>query len=184
MARRQIERRLDATLLDLGGMFPAGLETPRLRGRARTFVVTDLHEKELLPSLFRKSGKLRATLLPRCRNLSGTWVCRLRQREIGKDADVIERVPEFHVGILIPVRSVSDFAVIYRPHGRDDLAPTFLVYLRIGKLEADAKNLRVLAFSQRRHLHDPRFVVSEEPVPFFRGDEVNVAAPAKLRPPI
>ncbi len=42
------KRDVDATLLDLGGIFAAGLESPRLRRRACALVVADLDEEKLL----------------------------------------------------------------------------------------------------------------------------------------
>ena len=74
--------------------------------------------------------------------------------------------------------------MINRAHCRDDLAPALLEFLRIGKLESDAKNFGVLGFGQRRHLHDPDFVIGKEAVPFFRRDEIDFAAPTELRAPV
>src|SRR4051812_12202655 len=97
MAGRQIQRGLDAALLDLAGVIASGLESPGLRGRPRAFVVTDLDKQELFSVLFRKLFQVGAALFPRSRDFLAAGISRLDEREIGEDADVIERVPELHV---------------------------------------------------------------------------------------
>src|SRR5207248_10272110 len=141
MASGEFERRLDATVLDFRAMLAASLEPPRLRRRARAFVVADLSEEKFLPAIFlRKFLQLRALALPPGRDFGCARVRAFREREIRQHADVIERIPELHVGVFVPVSAIGDLAVINRAHRRDDLAPALLEFLRVSKLEPDAKN--------------------------------------------
>src|ERR1700682_59857 len=174
MARRQIQSNLDTAVLDLSAMFAARLKTPRLGRGPRTFVVADLDEEKLLAVLFREFLELRAALFPGGGNFQSAWVRRFRKREITEDADVIERIPEFHIGVFVPIRPVGDLAIINSAHRRDDLAPAVVVLLRVSEFQADAKNFGVLGFGQGRHLDDPRFVLGKEAVPFFWRDKIDL----------
>src|SRR5436305_14318026 len=179
---RQIERDVDTTLLDFSAMLAARPETPRLRRGLRALIVADLNKEKLLPAVFPgEFFQFRASLFPSLRNFGSGRVCGFREREISENTDVIERVPEFHVTVFVPVRAIGNFAVINGADCRDDFPPAFLKLLRMRKLKTDAKNFRVLRFSQCRHLDDPGFVIGKESVPFFGGDEVDVAAPGELR---
>src|SRR5207253_5025058 len=75
MACAEFERRLDATVLDFRAMLAARLEPPRLRRRARAFIVADLREEKFLPTVFlRKFLQLRALALPPGRDFGCAWV--------------------------------------------------------------------------------------------------------------
>src|SRR3984893_12084554 len=115
---------VDAAQLNLRGVVTAGLESPRFGRSTSVFVVTDLGEEEFLSTVC--SGEffqLSAALLPGCGNFFSVWIDALGPREIGEHADVIERVPEPNIGIFIPIRAISQFAVINFAHGSDDLSP-------------------------------------------------------------
>ena len=66
----------------------------------------------------------------------------------------------------------------------DDLAPAGVKFLRVGELEPDAKNSGAMRLGDRRHLHDPGFVIGKEAIPFFLGLKIDLAAPEELRSPI
>src|SRR5438105_2126913 len=130
IALGQIERDVDTTLLDCSAMLAARSETPRLGGGLRAFVVADLDKEKLFPAVFpAEFFQFRASLFPSLRNFGSVRVRRFREREISEDTDVIERVPEFHVTVFVPVRAIGDFAVINGADGRDDFPPPFLKLL-------------------------------------------------------
>src|SRR5437016_4726353 len=60
----QTERDFDAALLDFGGVFAAGLESPRFRGGECALVVTDLNKEKLFAGLLREFLQLGAALFP------------------------------------------------------------------------------------------------------------------------
>src|SRR5437016_13094845 len=64
MTRWQTERDFDASLLDFGGVFAAGLESPRFRGGECALVVTDFNEEKLFAGLLREFLQLAATSFP------------------------------------------------------------------------------------------------------------------------
>src|SRR5437588_7501988 len=64
MTRWEIERDFDASLLDFGGVFAAGLESPQFRGGECALVVANLNEEKLFAGLLREFLQLGAASFP------------------------------------------------------------------------------------------------------------------------
>src|SRR5438128_2817049 len=104
-------------------------------------VVSDFGEEKLLTAIGPgKFFKLGAAVLPCRSDFLLAWIDTLREREICEYADVIERIPEFYIGIFIPVCAVSQLTVINLAHGFDDFSPAIFKFLGVGKFQPDAQN--------------------------------------------
>src|SRR4051794_12032048 len=116
------QRGIETTLLNLRRMFAAGGAAPRLGRGLRVFVVSNFDKKELLAAIaFRKSIELRKTFFPGGGKILRARVRGLAEREVGEHSEVIERVPELHGVVFVPIRAVGQLPKINCAHRGDDL---------------------------------------------------------------